>query len=210
MSFGRSSFGLVPLTYPNYHVDMLRSERPFPRDLDPISPTGATRDALRALGAAVQSIRIALLEIDDAVRDLENQEGIGNLRLAATSPDVPEIDPLIYRVDQLRDGCEEILRRPLNGLERTIVINWAGLHRDAVPVPVTEILDLTRTLLSRPTPDGTLPGTLKWCETTVQTLARAPVAALRARGARREQASELASLYTQMADELDSQRRGEL
>jgi hypothetical protein len=153
---------------------------------------------------------MALLEIDDAIRDLENQEGMGDLRLTATSQDVPEIDPMIYRVDQLRVGCEEILRRPLNGLERTIVISWAGLHRDSIPVPVTEILDLTRTLLSRPTPDGTLPGTLKWCETTVQTLARAPVAALRARGARREQASELASLYTQMADELDSQRSGEL
>src|SRR5229473_2323391 len=111
MSFGRSSFGLVPLTSPNYHVDMLRSERPFPRDLDPIGPTSPTRDAIRALGAAIQSIRMALLEIDDAVRDLENQEGIGGLHLAATSPDVPEIDPLIYRVDQLRVGCEEILRR---------------------------------------------------------------------------------------------------
>jgi hypothetical protein len=57
--------------------------------------------------------------------------------------------------------------------------------------------------LSRPTPDGTLPSTLKWCDATVQTLQRAPVAALRGRG-RRNQATELASMYDEMAEQLES------
>jgi hypothetical protein len=86
-------------------------------------------------------------------------------------------------------------------------MTWASLERDGEPVPVVEILDLTRHLLSRPTPDGTLPGTLKWCETTVQTLARASVAALRGRGGR-NQAAELASLYGEMADRLESEETG--
>jgi hypothetical protein len=162
--------------------------------------------------AAVLAIRSALFDIEEAIAELERQlPAEALLRKDPARPfdrtDVPEVDPLIYRVEELRLGCEEILRRPLSGLERTIVMSWAGLERAGELVSVAEILDLTRHLMSRPTPEGTLPSTLKWCEATVQTLARASVSTLRGRGAR-NQAAELATLYKEMAERLESEEAG--
>ena len=186
---------------------MLGSERLFLRHLGTIDPTAEpTRSNLEGLKAAVLSIRMALLDIESAIEELERRETVGGVQMPNGTQEISEVDPLIYRVEQLRTGCEEILRRSLSTLERNIVMSWANLERDGHSVPVTEILDLTRYLLSRPTPDGTLPSTLKWCEATVQTLARAPVAAIRVRGGR-NQATELASLYEEMADRLESEER---
>jgi hypothetical protein len=192
----------------SYIVHMLRPERLFPRHLGAIAFASVSTDSdLQGLKAAVLSIRMALSDIESAIDELERREAVGGVHRTNGIEEVSEVDPLIYRVDQIRVGCEEILRRSLSTLERNIVMSWANLERDGQAVPVTEILDLTRYLLSRPTPDGTLPSTLKWCEATVQTLARAPVAAIKIRGGR-NQATELASLYEEMADRLESAERG--
>jgi hypothetical protein len=191
---------------------MLRPEHPFPPHIRTLTPSGSSASdasAIQELKASVLAIRLALLDIDASIAALERFEPTRESRwVQVKTREVPEVDPLVYRVDQLRVGCEEILRRPLNTLERDIVMNWASLEREGVPVPVMEILDLTRHLMSRPTPDGTLPGTLKWCAQTVQTLARASVASLRGRGGK-NQAAELASLYGEMADRLESEGRGD-
>jgi hypothetical protein len=157
---------------------------------------------LDQLKLAVAAMRSALWDMERAIEEIEPMNLSPETGLYLTRQ-VPEVDPLVYRVGELREGCEAILKRPLNALERGIVMSWSSLERDAELVPVTEILDLTRSLLSRPTPDGTLPSTLKWCDATVQTLQRAPVAALRGRG-RRNQATELASMYDEMAEQLES------
>ena len=112
-------------------------------------------------------------------------------------------DWLVERVDQLYRGCEALLQRGLRGDERPVVLGWAQLERDGEPVPVAEILAFTRYLLSRPTPEGTLPGTLRWCESTVQTLSRAPLRSL-GPGGRTGRAAEFSALYDRLADELDA------
>jgi hypothetical protein len=164
-----------------------------------VPTTGRRLDQLKI---AVAAMRSALWDMERAIEEIEPMNLSPETGLYVTR-EVPEVDPLVYRVGELREGCEAILKRPLNALERGIVMSWSSLERDAELVPVTEILDLTRSLLSRPTPDGTLPSTLKWCDATVQTLQRAPVAALRGRG-RRNQATELASMYDEMAEQLES------
>jgi hypothetical protein len=174
--------------------------------------------SLPGLRAAVEAIHSSLLDLELAISELERREALDDSRGDKSSPvhgsalrppitiaQDAEIDPVIDRVDDLRLGCEEVLRRPLRGDERPIVLGWALLEREGALVPIGEILELARRLLSRPTPDGTLPSTLKWCDATVQTLARAPVALLlRGQGAR-NQAAELASLYEKIADHLESQ-----
>jgi hypothetical protein len=115
-----------------------------------------------------------------------------------------DVDPVIDRVEELRLACEDLLRRQLRAQERLIVLNWAFLERDGILVPVVEMVDLIRHLMSRPTPDGTLPSSLKWCDATVQTLARAPVALLRGRGAR-SKATELAQMYEELADRIEGE-----
>ena len=67
----------------------------------------------------------------------------------------------------------------------------------------SEILALAGHLLARPTPDGTLPSTLRWCESTVQTLSRAPLRSLQPAG-RAAKAAEFSALYDRLADELDA------
>jgi hypothetical protein len=114
-------------------------------------------------------------------------------------------DLLVDRVEELCRGCEALLQRSLRSDERPVVLAWAQLERDGQPVPVGEILALTRHLLSRPTPDGTLPSTLRWCESTVQTLSRAPLRSL-GPGGRTGRAAELSALYDRLADELDARQ----
>jgi hypothetical protein len=119
------------------------------------------------------------------------------------------IDLIVDRVEELCRGCETLLRRSLRGDERPVVLGWAQLERDGEPVPVGEILALARHLLARPTPDGTLPSTLRWCESTVQTLSRAPLRSVRPNG-RAGKAAELSVLYDRLADELDSRQDPEV
>jgi hypothetical protein len=115
----------------------------------------------------------------------------------------------VDRVEELCRGCETLLRRSLRGDERPVVLGWAQLERDGEPVPVGEILALARHLLARPTPDGTLPSTLRWCESTVQTLSRAPLRPVQPNG-RAGKAAELSVLYDRLADEMDSRQDPEV
>jgi hypothetical protein len=137
--------------------------------------------------AEVERPRPALVALVEEPR--RRQDGLGDL--------------LVDRVEELGRGCEALLQRSLRSDERPVVLAWAQLEREGQPVPVGEILGLTRHLLSRPTPDGTLPGTLRWCESTVQTLSRAPLRSL-GPGGRTGRAAELSALYDRLADELDA------
>lgn len=178
------------------------SEQAFPQHLDAIrSDTGQPgRSVYATLRRTTETMRAMLSELEDVIADLESSTEVPGPSVVALSQ--VESDPVIERVEALRIASEELLRRPLRGGERTIVLNWALLERDSVLVPVEEILDLVGHLMSRPTPDGTLPSSLKWCDMTVQTLARAPVALLRGRGAH-GRAAEVAQMYRELADRLD-------
>ncbi len=196
---------------------MLSRERPFPQNVDSLKAIEVATEvasSVQDLRRAASALRTALVDLEASIDALETAHSLqsvirGHERSVHVMgvPSMSDIDPVIDRVEGLRLGCEEILRRPLRGVERSIVLTWALLEREGALVPVSEILELTQRILSRPTPDGTLPSTLKWCDATVQTLARASVAALRGRGAR-NQAAELASLYEEMADRLDSEEAG--
>lgn len=74
------------------------------------------------------------------------------------------------------DGHDGLLRRPLRGDERPVLMNWAHLERDGTLVPLDEIVQLARRLLATPFRDGLAPATLRAIEPTVQTLARGPAA----------------------------------
>jgi hypothetical protein len=180
----------------------LGSEQAFPQHLEAIRVEAARpgRSAYAALRRTTETMRTLLSELEDVIADMESSTEDPHAGVVALSQ--VELDPVIERVEALQIACEELLHRPLRGGERTIVLNWALLERDGVLVPVAEILDLVGHLMSRPTPDGTLPSSLKWCDMTVQTLARAPVALLRGRGAR-GRAAEVAQMYRELADRLD-------
>ena|SRR5437868_910158 len=124
----------------------------------------------------------------------------GTLAVQASEPAVRDL--IVDRVEELCRGCEELLQRPLRSDERPVVLAWAQLERAGEPVPVAEILALARYLLAKPTPEGTLPSTLRWCESTVQTLSRAPLKSLPPPG-RTGRAAQLSDLYDRLADELD-------
>src|SRR2546430_627987 len=158
-----------------------------------------SRSTLAVLLRTRKTMRAALVELDDAISELEAQNAP---RLAGSAVRPSDVDPVIDRVEELRVACEGLLRRSLRGDERLIVLNWALLERAGSLVPVSEIVDLALHLMSRPTPDGTLPSSLRWCDATVQTLARAPVALLRGRGARGK-AAEFALMYEELADRLE-------
>jgi hypothetical protein len=158
------------------------------------------RSAYAVLRRTTEAMRKMLSELEDVIADME----FSTERISASVVTLSRVesDPVIERVEALQIASEELLRRPLRGDERTIVLNWAFLERDSVLVPVEEILDLVGHLMARPTPDGTLPSTLKWCDATVQTLARAPLALLQGRGAH-GRAAEVAQMYRELADRLD-------
>jgi hypothetical protein len=81
------------------------------------------------------------------------------------------------RVDMLVEAFEDadgILARQLRGDERPVILGWARLEREGRPVALAEVVQLARHLLAQPTKEGTLPGTLRFIDPTVQTLARAP------------------------------------
>lgn len=167
---------------------------------------GACRTALAGLRDGVAALEREMSRIEETLERADRPGGA----LLALGPQVGRIeslpeprDWLVERVDQLCRGCEALLQRGLRGDERPVVLGWAQLERNGEPVPVAEILALTRYLLSRPTPEGTLPGTLRWCESTVQTLSRAPLRSL-GPGGRSGRAAQLSALYDRLADELDA------
>lgn len=89
------------------------------------------------------------------------------------TPPVAPPEASAGRVGELQEGCQALLKRPLRGDERPVLLGWVGLERDGAEVPVAEILGLVAHLLARPARDGTLPGTLRYCDATVLALARA-------------------------------------
>jgi hypothetical protein len=105
-----------------------------------VPTTGRRLDQLKI---AVAAMRSALWDMERAIEEIEPMNLSPETGLYVTR-EVPEVDPLVYRVGELREGCEAILKRPLNALERGIVMSWSSLERDAELVPVTEILDLTQ------------------------------------------------------------------
>ena len=173
------------------------------------------RRALRACRSAMADLREGMTTIEAELRRLEavleTADGNGHAASAAVvalRPAAPgPRDLIVDRVEELCQGCEALLQRPLRGDERPVILGWAQLERAGEPVPVAEILELARYLLSRPTPDGTLPSTLRWCESTVQTLSRGPLRSLPSAGRaanRAGRAAELSALYDRLADELDT------
>jgi hypothetical protein len=177
-----------------------------------------SNDELAQVRRAVQVCRSALADLREGMTAIEGElrrlealtlppngagatSGAGTLAVSHAEPAVRDL--IVDRVEELCRGCEELLQRPLRGDERPVVLAWAQLERAGEPVPVAEILALARYLLAKPTPDGTLPSTLRWCESTVQTLSRAPLRSLAPPG-RSGRAAQLSDLYDRLADELDA------
>lgn len=180
---------------------------------------GAVRDSVEAVGASLGACRSALLDLQLQLTQLERQL----TRLEAAHPRPPAAtgagtgtaydpaaatfparagDDTIDRVDHLREACEAMLKRPLRASERAIVLRWAQLERGGEAVPVEEILHVAGRLLTRRTAEGTLPGSLAWCDATVQTLARGAAGVTAPRGM--DAAAEFAAMYEQLADRLDA------
>src|SRR5437899_2686707 len=151
---------------------------------------GQVRRALRACRSAMADLREGMTTIEAELRRLEavletacEHGHEAPPAVVALRPAAPGTrDEIVDRVEDLCQGCEALLRRPLRGDERPVILGWAQLERGGEPVPVAEILELAGYLLSRPTPDGTLPSTLRWCESTVQTMSRGPRRALPSAG----------------------------
>jgi hypothetical protein len=165
------------------------------------------RRALRVCRSALADLREGMTTIEGELRRLEAtvDRAAPAAGVLATRPAVEHgvRDLIVDRVEELCRGCEVLLQRPLRGDERPVVLGWAQLERAGEPVPVAEILTLARYLLARPTPDGTLPSTLRWCESTVQTLSRGPLRSLQPPG-RAGKAAAFSALYDRLADELDA------
>jgi hypothetical protein len=171
------------------------------------------RRTLKVCRSALADLREGISTIEDELRRLEATVERAAPAGGALVPRVvaePEVrDLIVDRVEELCRGCETLLQRSLRGDERPVVLGWAQLERDGEPVPVGEILALARHLLARPTPDGTLPSTLRWCESTVQTLRRAPIRPPQRNG-RAGKAAELSVLYDRLADEMDAREDPEV
>ena len=173
------------------------------------------RQSVDAVGASVSACRSVLLDLQLQMTQLERQLARLEAARPGPAPHVASSQPLlppsgaprpgddtIDRVDHLRDACEAMLKRPLRASERSIVLRWAQLERDAEPVPVPEILHVAGRLLTRRTAEGTLPGSLAWCDATVQTLARGAAGVTAPRGM--DAAAEFAAMYEELADRLDA------
>lgn len=194
--------------------------RAEPQAADIERELGAVRESVESVGASLSACRSALLDLQLQLTQLERQL----TRLEAVHPGpagglvqdagmayepggVPfrghdAGDDTIDRVDRIREACEALLKRPLRASERSIVLRWAQLERGAEPVPVDEILYVAGRLLTRRTAEGTLPGSLAWCDATVQTLARGAAGVTAPRGM--DAAAEFAAMYEQLADRLDA------
>jgi hypothetical protein len=186
---------------------------------DGVSEVGEARAVLAELADRLEDAREALAASSAAVERLEAVLAAAALHpaRAALVGEAPIVgdgpgryglpDPLLDRVEELRSGCEALLRRPLRGHERPVVLEWAQLERDGASVPVPEILAVAGQALARPTADGTLPRNLRWCDETVRTLSRGPARAARWSGAA-ARSIEYAAMYERLADELDARERG--
>jgi hypothetical protein len=163
------------------------------------------QDGLSALGRELRRVERLLEQVDPAKVDRPRPALVALVDEPRPPREEVLEDLLVDRVEELGRGCEALLQRSLRSDERPVVLAWAQLEREGQPVPVAEILALTRHVLSRPTPDGTLPGTLRWCESTVQTLSRAPLRSL-GPGGRTGRAAALSALYDRLADELDARQ----
>jgi hypothetical protein len=192
----------------------LGSEHRFPRHVeasDESSLAGelaGVRNSMESVGDSLTTCRAVLHELELKLGELGRQL----CRLEAIQPDfrptlalpyeLPQ-DEEINRVDHLRVTFEAMLKRPLRTSERPLVLRWAQLERGGQLVPIEEIIHVAGRLLARRTPEGTLPGGLAWCDTTVQALARGAAGPTPPRGM--DAAAEFATLYEKLADHLDTQ-----
>jgi hypothetical protein len=194
-------------------------EHQFPHNLEPHekavgSELALVRATMTQISATLAECRRVLLELQQQMTSVERQLtqveiGIGPPPSDSCPVRLPALpaDQVVDRVEQLRCACEAMLKRPLRAAERPVVLGWSELERDGDLVPVEEILQVAGRLLTQRTADGTLPGSLAWCDTTVRTLARGPARLPRPR--RIEAAVEFASFYEKLADQLDQQEEGE-
>lgn len=208
-----------------YDTYILGLEHQFPRDVESVerpsveAELAAVRGSMQAIGSTLEACRSALLELQLQLTQLERQlsrlEATRQLggtsdrsRLGSLSEGVVELprDDVVDRVDRLRLACEAMLKRPLRTSERPIVLRWAQLERGGELVGVEEIVHVAGRLLTRRTPEGTLPNSLGWCDATVQTLARGAAGPTPPRGM--DAAAEFAALYEKLADRLDAQQGG--
>ena len=176
-----------------------RVDHPKPSTLPP-PPTRNPRERSRRLATAREDSR----EAPDDSRSFETSrapadrgswivEGIvdrgPDARAFAGAREAdPDDEPVevLARMDLLVeafDGHDGLLKRRLRSDERPVLMNWAHLERDGSLVPLDEIVLLAKRLLATPFRDGTLPGTLRAIEATVQTLARGPAGNGTANGA---------------------------
>ena len=208
-----------------YDTHILGPEHTFPRDVGPSrapeleAELAGVRASVEALRSMLDGWRTNLLELQGQLGQLERH--LSRLEMAQPAPARPHQDAapdarelvatpvssdiVVDRVDRLRATCEALLKRPLMASERPIVLRWSQLERSGEPVPVEEILQLAGRLLTRRTPDGTLPSSLAWCDATVQTLSRGAAGPVPPRGM--DAAAEFAALYESLADRLDAQER---
>lgn len=209
-----------------YDTYILGLEHRFPRDVEAVehaaveAELAAVRGSVQAIGSTLEACRSTLLELQLQLTQLERQLSrleattrpaagpAGRTSLTSPPDQVVELagDDVVDRVERLRVAGEAMLKRPLRASERPIVLRWAQLERGGSLVPVEEIVHLAGRLLTRRTPEGTLPSSLAWCDATVQTLARGALGPTPPRGM--DAAAEFADLYEKLADRLDAQLGG--
>ena len=130
-----------------------------------VTPDVTARDARRSAAAAL------------VPRAAASRIAVSRQQQAASEPaplPLPLPPEVVQRATELTEGCEDILARGLEALERDLVLDWARLRRRGDLVPIEEILAVVRREMSRETPEGGLPVSLKWCRGAVATLARSP------------------------------------
>ncbi len=121
-------------------------------------------------GASAESIRA---QMEPRARASAGS-GAGGERSTATDPPTPRsVEEVSGRAQGLKDGCEEILARPLTSEERDIVLGWASRKRGGELPALEVILDEVRAEMARPTPDGRPAYGLKWAANGVSTVFRA-------------------------------------
>jgi hypothetical protein len=182
------------------------------------APTGdllaTVRESVAAIDATLAACRSTLRDVEVQMGRLERQLAAleaAQPRHAAPADDPGRVGPpldgeggqdeIVDRVERLRTASEAMLKRPLKAYERPILLRWAQLERAGRPVAVEEIVQVVGRLLTRRTPEGTLPSSLAWCDATVETLSRGALGPTPPRGM--DAAAEYAALYEALADQLD-------
>ena len=131
---------------------------------------------------SVSSLETDRAGLEPRARTLSGTEGERDIEREPPYPPKPELvlEPAVQeRAFLLREAVESpevgIWGQRLDATEWPIVVRWAGLQRDGEYVPSEEIVECARRRMKACTPDGTPPGSLKWCDKAVVGLARRPL-----------------------------------